>query len=143
MYFRMTTISFLVLLLSGCTTPNKVTNSNQDHPIVIKAFQTPIIRGAASPRGKRITLMVEKNSQITLDAIQYENINQPINILKKSNDTIWVDAYFYPNSTINITEDNNIEFVSNSCLLFYHTKKDSGTLSIAEMEVIYDTTKWE
>jgi len=144
MYLKVTLISFWVLLLSACTAPNKVINSNQERPIVLKAFQTPIIRGAANPKGKQITIKLEVNNQITIDSIQYEDLIQPVNILKESNDTIWVNAFFYPVSTNKLGEENkSMEFVSNDCLLFFHTKKNSGTLAIAEMEVIYDTTKWE
>jgi len=132
------------MLMTSCSF-NKDINQGESHPFqVISAIQTPIVGGASTSRGMRIGLQLVSQKPVTADSIIYEGFAQPVTEIKKTQDTLWIESYFYPNQKMTISKNSEpIQFTANSCTLFYHHEKNSASILIKKMEMVEDPTKWE
>ena len=140
-------ISFLGLIivsvfLYSCTNSAKGTTTSETNFEVIESFKTPIIRGAGMLKGMRIGLRY-LTSGGDIDSIKYEGIKVSPSILKTSHDTVWVEAFFYPNQFLANGSENTKEFSSNQCTIFYHYQSKKNQTVISNLKLITDLTMWK
>ena len=140
-------ISFLGLItvsasLYSCTNSVKGTATSEPTFEVIESFKTPIVRGAGSLKGMRIGLSYLV-SDFDIDSIKYEGIITTPSILKASNDTVWVEAFFYPNQFLVDGSENTNEFSSNQCTIFSHHQSKKNQLVISNLKLVTDLTMWK
>ena len=142
-------MSFIIglLIIVSCNSSKGTGFTNTNEIQIIKANQTLIVSGANGIKGKRISLSILVNNGITLDSIQYESYFQGVNLIKTNNDTLFVDAHFYPiRSASHLNDSSNPNaslFTSNDCTLFYHTNQKTKSIIIKDLIVLNDNAKWE
>lgn len=132
------------MLMTSCSF-NKEINQGDSHPFqIISAIQTPIVGGALKSRGMRIGVQLVTQKPLTTDSIVYEGFAQPVTEIKKAQDTLWIESYFYPNQKMIISKNSDpVQFTASSCTLFYHHEKTSASILIKKMKMVEDPTKWE
>lgn len=134
----------IYLMISSCSF-NKDLNQSDSHPFeIISAVQTPLVGGANKSRGMRIGLQLVTQKPLTTDSIVYEGFSQPVTEIKKIQDTLWIESYFYPNQKMTVSKNSEpVQFTANSCTLFYHYENTNASMLIKKMEMVQDPTKWE
>ncbi len=134
----------ICLTISSCSF-NKDINQSNSHPFeIISAVQTPLVGGANKSRGMRIGLQLITQKPLTADSIIYEGFSQPVTEIKKTQDTLWIESYFYPNQKMTISKNSEpVQFMANSCTLFYHYENTNAFIHIKKMEMVQETTQWE
>jgi hypothetical protein len=140
-------IIFTLFIFTSCNSSKDTGGITSNEVTIIKGNQTIIVSGANGIKGKKISLSVLVKEGVILDSIQYESFYQPINIIESKNDTLFVDAHFYPiRSAKNLTSSSNPianSFTSNDCTVYYHTGKKAKTIIVRDLKVITNNTKWE
>ena len=143
------TLSIFILTISlisiSCNSSKEGITSSKNEVEIISSTQTILVSGASGIKGRRISISLIKLGNITLDSIQYESFFQSVNIIKTNNDTVFIDAHFYPiypaNSNLDLIGDR--AFKSNQCTLFYHSDKKSKSKIISDLKMVTDPTKWK
>ena len=135
-------ITFSVILFS-CTSSVKGTAANENSVVILDSFQTPIIRGAGQLKGMRIGVNALLANQSFIDSIKYEDQTMAVSLLKTINDTVWVEAYFYPKEFNKEGVENTTEYASKQCVIFYHDKSVNDKIVISNLKLITDHTMWK
>ena len=137
-------IGLITISLAFYSCSNTINGSNaKDNSIeVISSFKTPVIRGAGQLKGMRIGVQAIVN-QAMIDSILYEGKSTTSSLLQTINDTVWVEAYFYPSEYQNNGVPNTTEYSSEKCTVFYHDKSGNKEFVIADLKLVTDPTMWK
>jgi hypothetical protein len=135
-------IAFSVILLS-CSNSVKGIATNENSVVILESFQTPIIRGVGQLKGMRIGIKAVVTNQLEIDSILFEGLTTTTSTLKTNNDTIWVDAFFYPKKYLENRTENTTEFSAKKCTVFYHNKLKSNKVVVSNLKLVTDHTMWK
>lgn len=133
-------ISFLSGIYS-CASSQKMDATKSKDVTIISATYSPVIRGANAPKGRRIEITLVTKTDLVMDSIHYATQMEPVELVHISQDTIWVEAYFYPNPNLeNRTE--GINFTSNDCELYFTKNKNAKSIFIKNMALKKSDIQW-
>ena len=143
--FKFTSVCFMVpFLLNGfsCKNSENATLKN-DEIVLIETIKTPIV-GGAGKGGMKIVLNLQKDTEVRLDSIIYNNKSSEINEIKKIGENIWVESYFYnEKKRIKGKELQEYKAEGNSCELYYSVNGEIKNILVPSLEIKLDDILWK
>ncbi len=136
------TVAILFISLGSCVSTENTTKIPTENLTILSATYTPVIRGAGRSKGVKIQITALRSEGISVDSIHYEMLFKPAELVRNSEDTIWLEAFFYPNHK---KEGSELEtgFSSAECRLFYTSNKETKSLFLKNMELVSSPTQWK
>lgn len=128
----------------SCKSPEPVSQENYEELKIVNAFKTPLLGGAPGTKGTKISLCIAHNEGISLDSLRYLNKVKPLNLLKHSSDTSWVEGYFYEGFPPVIGQSaSEIRNSDSPCFLYYTLLQESKKISIPHLILAKDSVLWK
>lgn len=131
-----------IVLGYTCFSCKSVKTQKEQKVVLIKGYKTPVIGGAGS-RGMKITLTLKTEEGVELKSIEYNQLINPLTVLKTDKKEITAESYFYDKNEISLSENTNYKAEGDFCTVHYLYKNEAKSLVCENLIELKDSTLWE